>query len=215
MKPDDKFLNEFSDLGCKLSDNESVNKFLNEQHGTFHDNRFVELLEQFSDWSMADLRNKLSPVLNLCAMVKNRHNDLYNNSKINDMLESELVKSVDIIKTITRTKEENIKESDISDFQKCIELVKLELTDYELEEDYLQYSSNQTADTVEYYRNFLKLPSDLNWSKGDYVLNVKSGIFYIIDDDGKFIGTSVEMKQNIGQKNEGYYGIFKFEHESF
>jgi hypothetical protein len=106
MKPDDKFHKEFMDLDCKLSDDESVNKFLNEQHGIFHDNRFVELLEQFSDWSMADLRNKLSPVLNLCAMVKNRHNDLYNNSKINDMLESELVKSVDIIKTITRTKEE-------------------------------------------------------------------------------------------------------------
>lgn len=52
--PDDKFHNEFMNLGCKLSNNESVNKFLNENRLMFHDYRFIELLEQYSDWSMAN-----------------------------------------------------------------------------------------------------------------------------------------------------------------
>lgn len=61
-------------------------------------------LEDIDDELLFDLRNKMSPILNLCTMIQNGDNSVYNNPIINNLLNSEVQKVIDIVKTITKTK---------------------------------------------------------------------------------------------------------------
>jgi len=51
----------------------------------------------------ADIRNKLSPVKNLCTMLKNREVDPYmeKNDKLNDLVDSEIEKALNVVEWLS------------------------------------------------------------------------------------------------------------------
>jgi hypothetical protein len=60
-------------------------------------------LPLISDSLAADIRNKLSPVKNLCAMLKNREVDPYmeKNDKLNKLVDYEIEKSLKVVEWLS------------------------------------------------------------------------------------------------------------------
>lgn len=54
-------------------------------------------IEDIDGELLADLRNKLSPVLNLCQMIKDGDNPVFNSPMVNQILNSEIEKTIKVI----------------------------------------------------------------------------------------------------------------------
>ncbi len=73
-------------------------------------------------------------------------------------------------------------------------------------EDFLEFTDEQTTKDALRYKEKLKIPDHINWSKGCYVLDAINCIYYIIDDSGKWIG----FTQEIPDENGNYKGDHEF-----
>ena len=130
-------------------------------------------------------------------MIKNGDNPVYNNPKVNQILMSEVEKVIKVVNFIS-------KKDKRSDFKDVIEMVKCQLTPVEQETN-MDYTDEQRHKDAVWYKNHLVIPPDISWSKGSYVLNGKTGTYYIIDDNGLWIGTSSMTKE---KKYKFNYRVF-------
>jgi hypothetical protein len=79
-------------------------KYINEKQANDTESKDVKLpIPNVSGSLAADIRNKLSPVKNLCAMLKNREVDPYmeRNDKLNDLVDSEIEKTLNVVEWLS------------------------------------------------------------------------------------------------------------------
>lgn len=125
------------------------------------------------------------PVLNLCKLIKD--GPVYISDNMKPIILSEVEKTIEVIRFITKTNESE----PFNDFFFVIDKVEEQLTDDE-KENYLEFTDGQEKHDALWYKSHLGIPEPVKWENGCYVLNGKNKIYYIIDDNGHFVGSSLE-----------------------
>jgi len=73
-----------------------------------------------------------------------------------------------------------------NDFNTIIEMLEKSLTPDEQEK--IEYTQEQPKKNAEWYKSQLNIPENITWKKGSYILNEKINTYYIISDDGNYVG---------------------------